>query len=151
LHDGYISLIGEAVKTHRRRNIPLTDPAKEILENLAKEAKQLDTHGNLVGLVFPSTSNPDKPRDMHKAFDKVVKEVGLDNLPGAGKLRIHDLRHCCGSALIMSGVDLETTRKLLGHRDITTTQRYLHVVDSHMRDAISKIGNLGISKKKNLK
>jgi site-specific recombinase XerD len=74
-----------------------------------------------------------------------VKRAGLDNIPGAGKLRIHDLRHCCGSALIMNGVDLETVRKLLGHRDISTTQRYLHVIDEHMSDAISKIGHLGVS------
>ncbi len=45
----------------------------------------------------------------------------------------------------MKGVDLETVRKLLGHRDISTTQRYLHVVDDHMAQAISKIGDLGIS------
>ena len=101
-------------------------------------------HGEPTGLVFPSRNNPNNPRDMHKAFNAAVLRAHLDNLPGAGKLRIHDLRHCCGSALIMNGVDLETVRKLLGHRDISTTQRYLHVVDSHMSQAISKIGNLGI-------
>ena len=44
----------------------------------------------------------------------------------------------------MKGVDLETVRKLLGHRDISTTQRYLHVIDDHMTQAISTIGDLGI-------
>jgi site-specific recombinase XerD len=81
---------------------------------------------------------------MHKAFNQIVRKIGLDNLPGAGKLRIHDLRHCCGSALIMRGVDLETVRKILGHRDITTTQKYLHVINDHLKNAINKIEDLGI-------
>ena len=115
----------------------------------SNNAKILDGQGNPKGLVFPSRNNPKKPRDLHKAFDNAVKNAGLGNLPGSGKLRIHDLRHCCGSALIMRGVDVETVRKLLGHRDISTTQRYLHVVDDHMLQAISKIDDLGISPKSN--
>ena len=142
---GYISLIGEEVKTHRRRTIPLTETAKQVLTELAHDYELIDREGQPRGLIFPSRNNPNKPRDMHKAFDAAVNRAGLNNLPGAGKLRIHDLRHCCGSALIMNGVDLETVRKLLGHRDITTTQRYLHVVDEHMSDAISKIDHLGVS------
>ena len=107
----------------------------------------MDKHGLPAGLVFPGRDDPKKPLDIHKAFNSAVKRAGLDNLPGSGKLRIHDLRHCCGSALVMSGVDLETIRKLLGHRDISTTQRYLHVVDEHTKSAIDKISHLGIANK----
>ncbi len=145
IKEGYVSLIGEEIKTHRRRTLPMTAEARQVFINLKEKAVLINTHGEPTGLVFPSRNNPDKPRDMHKAFDNAVHKAGLDNLPGSGKLRIHDLRHCCGSALIMKGVDLETVRKLLGHRDISTTQRYLHVVDDHMTQAISKIGDLGIS------
>jgi site-specific recombinase XerD len=44
----------------------------------------------------------------------------------------------------MEGADLETVRVILGHRDISTTQRYLHVVDEHKKKAIYRIGNLGL-------
>lgn len=145
IKEGYISLIGEEIKTHRRRTLPMTAEAKQVFINLKGKAVLTNIHGEPTGLVFPSRNDPSKPRDMHKAFDNAVHKAGLGNLPGSGKLRIHDLRHCCGSALIMKGVDLETVRKLLGHRDISTTQRYLHVVDDHMAQAISKIGDLGIS------
>ena len=77
------------------------------------------------------------------AFDRAVKRAGLDNLPGVGKLRIQDLRHLCGTFLVMNGVDLETVREILGHRDLTTTQRYLHMINDHKKNAISKIGHLG--------
>jgi len=95
-------------------------------------------------LVFPSRSDLKKPRDMHMAFDRAVKRAGLTDVPGAGKLRIHDLRHLCASYLLMTGNDVETVREILGHRDISTTQKYLHVVNEHKKQAISKIGHLGL-------
>lgn len=145
IQEGYISLIGEEIKSHRRRTLPMTSQAKQVFISLKEKVKIINMQGNPAGLIFPSRNNPKKPRDLHKAFDRAVHKAGLGDLPGAGKLRIHDLRHCYGSALIMRGVDVETVRKLLGHRDISTTQRYLHVVDDHMSEAVSKINNLGIS------
>jgi len=44
----------------------------------------------------------------------------------------------------MKGVDVETIREILGHRDISTTQKYLHVVNEHKKKAILKIGKLGL-------
>ena len=83
---------------------------------------------------------------MHMAFNRAVIRAGLTGLPNVGKLRIHDLRHICGSYLLMKGVDLETVRSILGHRDISTTQRYLHMVNEHKKRAISKINDLGLKK-----
>ena len=103
----------------------------------------MEDHRN--GLVFPARDNPSVPRDMHMSFDRAVKRAGLDKLPGAGKLGIHDLRHLCGTFLVMNGVDLETIRSVLGHRDLSTTQRYLHVVNEHKKQAMAKIGYLGIT------
>jgi len=148
LKEGYISLVGEETKGHRSRTVPLTNAAIEILKNLADQhnvSKVLDLNGNPVGLIFPSRFNPMEPRDMHMSFNRAVKRAGLDQLPGVGKLRIHDLRHLCGSFLVMNDVDIETIRSIMGHRDLSTTQRYLHVVNQHKKNAINKIGHLGIS------
>jgi integrase len=145
INEGYISLIGKETKNHRRRNIPISEPLKKELLKLLEKVKTMDKHGQPTGLVFPGRDDPKKTLDVHKAFISAVKRAGLDNLPGEGRLRIHDLRHCCGSAMVMNGVDLETIRKLLGHRDISTTQRYLHVVDEHTKSAIDKISYLGLN------
>lgn len=148
LKEGYISLVGEETKGHRSRTIPLTQAAQKILTELAEKHhvnKVLDLNGNPVGLIFPSRSNPLEPRDMHMSFNRAVKRAGLDQLPGSGKLRIHDLRHLCGSFLVMNGVDIETIRSIMGHKDLSTTQRYLHVVNQHKKNAINKIGHLGLS------
>ena len=137
LKEGLIHLIGKETKNHRSRTIPLTSAAISAFETLKRNKKDSD-------YVFPSRNDPSKPRDMHMAFDRAVHSAGLSNIPGAGKLRIHDLRHLCGSFLVMNGVDLETVRSILGHRDLSTTQKYLHMAREHKKRAIQKIEGLGI-------
>ena len=146
LTDAYILITSEVSKNHRTRHVPMTPAVYSVFLQLKQNSNDSSSVAEGNNLIFPSRSNPENPRDIHKAFDSAVVKAGLDKLPGIGKLRIHDLRHCCGSALIMAGVDLETVRKILGHRDISTTQKYLHVVDKHMSQSIKKIGNLGIPK-----
>lgn len=141
---GFINIIGSNSKNQRTRTVPLTKPALECLSILKQKHKHVDSKGNPIGVIFPANNNIDKPRDLHKAFNEAVSRASLDNMPGLGKLRIHDLRHCCGSALVMAGVDIETIRQILGHRDISTTQRYLHVVNEHMQKSMNKIEHLGV-------
>ncbi len=54
-------------------------------------------------------------------------------------LRFQDLRHTFASHLIMNAVDLVTVKELLGHRDITTTMRYAHLVPGHKHWAVNRI------------
>ncbi|HTO47583.1 MAG TPA: tyrosine-type recombinase/integrase [Burkholderiales bacterium] len=56
----------------------------------------------------------------------------------------HRLRHTFASHLVRAGVGLVTIRDLLGHRQITSTQVYLHVTAHDMRAAIDRhpIGHL---------
>jgi site-specific recombinase XerD len=39
------------------------------------------------------------------------------------------LRHSFASHQLRAGMDLEQLRAVLGHRNLTTTLRYLHLVD----------------------
>ena len=48
-------------------------------------------------------------------------------------------RHTFASHLVMSGVDLPTVKKLLGHADIETTMIYSHLADEHVDKAVDKL------------
>jgi integrase len=52
-------------------------------------------------------------------------------------VRLHDLRHSYASVAIDQGMDLARVKELLGHRDIGTTQRYVHLY----RDAVTQTVN----------
>lgn len=56
---------------------------------------------------------------------------------GIADCRFHDLRHTFGTRLAQAGVDLYLIMKLMGHRDIRSTMRYMHHNTESLRRGIS--------------
>ncbi len=58
---------------------------------------------------------------------------------------IHALRHAFATHLLESGqADLHTIQRLLGHRHITTTMRYLHLARKNITDRSSPLDLLNL-------
>lgn len=54
---------------------------------------------------------------------------------GLRHLKLHGLRHTCGSLLMSMGTDAETVRDILGHDSVRTTDIYLHPYERNKRNA----------------
>lgn len=53
--------------------------------------------------------------------------------------RCHDLRHHAASQMVMADVPLGKVAKILGHKLLETTQRYAHLADESLFEAVERI------------
>jgi integrase/recombinase XerD len=72
---------------------------------------------------------------------RVVKRAGLRK-----KATLHTLRHSYATHLLEAGVDVVTLQKLLGHSDLSTTARYLHLSTRQMQKLPNVLDLLGLPK-----
>lgn len=76
--------------------------------------------------------NPHTPT---KQFDHFLKRHGIRHL------KFHGLRHTSATMLLANGCDIKTVSSRLGHADITTTNIYVHALESTDRMAAQTFDN----------
>lgn len=54
-------------------------------------------------------------------------------------VRLHDLRHTAASIAVADGASLPIIGRILGHSDTKTTQRYAHLSDAPVREAVERL------------
>ncbi|MEM1224915.1 MAG: tyrosine-type recombinase/integrase [Planctomycetota bacterium] len=55
----------------------------------------------------------------------------------------HSLRHSFATRLVESGTDVQTVQRLMGHKDIETTMRYVHIRPKLGDSVRSPVDSLG--------
>ena len=119
--------LGFHVKNYQERYIPLTTDACEALLAL-RAAKSPITE-----FVFHK-SNGGRWQDLSEGLDALVRRAKLDLT--TGPVTLHTTRHTFGSWLALAGVPLRTIQKLMGHKSITTTERYAHLSRENLASAV---------------
>lgn len=126
LKHGFILL--NETKNGERREIPINNTLRQTLEGLPR---RIDN-----GYVFFNALTGEGYDDIKNSFKRLCKKAGIRDF------HFHDLRHTFASHLVMSGIDLTTVSRLLGHKNISMTLRYSHLAPKHLKDAVGILDNV---------
>ncbi len=113
------------------RTIPLNNTALALLQ---RRYKVRSINGDFV--FFNDFGTKIDANKLKKAFRKTAGDAKIADF------HFHDLRHTFATRLVQKGVDLYKVSKLLGHKDIATTQRYAHHYPESLRDGVDILDGL---------
>ncbi|MEK7571496.1 MAG: tyrosine-type recombinase/integrase [Patescibacteria group bacterium] len=109
---------------HAERLVPINKSAKEALHRYMQTRPQIeDDH------VFVTKSGkPFLVRNIRTAIERYFRIAGIENA------KVNDLRHTFVAHHLKHGVSLVLLSKILGHRRLSTTERYLEYVQDRAKD-----------------
>jgi integrase/recombinase XerD len=87
----------------------------------------------------PDATRPISPKAVFLACRKAAQKAGISKA-----IHPHSLRHAFATHLLEAGVNLRTIQILLGHANLETTARYLHVADVAVRTTASPLDSLDL-------
>ena len=108
------------------REVPMSQKMKKLLRGM--------TRGKPDDFVFCGSGGGRLRRKLRRDLMRVTAACGFPDVT-----KLHSLRHTFASHLVMSGVDVPTVQKLLGHADIQTTMIYAHLLPDHLSSAVDKL------------
>lgn len=115
-------------KSGHDRLVPLVLQLAELLEAIPKGARvaSAPVAPTQAGKVWGEWG-------LYQAFRRAARRVGVVGF------REHDLRHFFVTELFRRGASAPAVQALAGHADLTTTQRYAHLVQNDLRATIARL------------
>jgi integrase/recombinase XerC len=122
-------------KGHKERLVPIgrisIASIHEYRQQLEREwGIREDSHG---ALFLNKRGTRLSTRSMARILDKISKECGIP-VP----VSPHALRHSFATHMLDAGADLKVVQELLGHKSLSTTQRYTHVSISRLMETYDR-------------
>jgi integrase/recombinase XerC len=115
------------------RELPLNTPAVALLRAWIEERPKHAEDGERA--LFVSAR---RTRISIRTVERIV-QVLREAMGSPKKITPHTLRHSFTTQGIEAGAPLSAVSEMLGHASIATTQWYIHLSDTHRRDAVRRI------------
>jgi integrase/recombinase XerD len=128
LDSGILTCKGKGSKTRR---VPVGKSAVEWLKSyliLRRKKENIEINN----LFVSSLGTPMTRQAIFLLVKEYAEKIGLENVSP------HTLRHSFATHLIQNSADVRSVQQMLGHADISTTQIYTHITDSHLRKTYEK-------------
>ncbi|HVM68671.1 MAG TPA: tyrosine recombinase XerC [Gaiellaceae bacterium] len=127
LEERLVRALGKGAK---ERVVPLGRPAVEALRRyLAIGRPHLDRR-HRPELFLNARGGPLTRAGAFLILRRLAEKAGLE----PSRVHPHLLRHSFATHLLEGGADLRSVQELLGHADLSTTERYTHVSDRRRRE-----------------
>ena len=134
IDEGRMSILIEQAKGKKDRIAALSPVLLVMLREYIKEYNP-DKRGYL--FAGQNIGEPYSTRSMQLVLAAAKEKAGIIK-----EGSVHALRHSFATHLLDKGTDVTLIMKLLGHNDIKTTLRYLHVTNRDMLQIISPLDDL---------
>lgn len=132
-------------KGDKERTVYLNDACLEAIDAYMSVRKNQSATASDKNAFFLSSRNQRiSRRTVQHIIELNVKKLGLD----PHKFTTHKLRHTAATLMYQSGVNIRALQKILGHKQLTTTEIYTHVSDDQIKEAVSSHPLSGVKKKK---
>ena len=120
-------------KGDKERMVPVSGPA---LAAVAAHAALVPAHSRWL---FPSGKSYLSRVRLYQLVKALAARAGVN----PDHVSPHVLRHAFATHMLENGADLRALQALLGHADISTTERYTHVEAARLKSAVEKMHPLG--------
>jgi len=113
---------------HEERMVPLNKRAQEALNRYSKIRPNPPADGNSEHLFITKSGRPFLIRNIRTAVERYFRLAEVKNA------KVNDLRHTFVAHHLKHGVSLILISKILGHKRISTTERYLEYVKDRAKE-----------------
>lgn len=127
--EGFIKVTG---KGNKQRFVPIGSKTQKYINIWITIRTHIDVHPDHSDTLFLNNRGKQLTRAMIFTIIKdLAKAINLSKV-----ISPHTFRHSFATHLLENGADLRAIQLMLGHESITTTEIYMHVDRSHLKDVL---------------
>lgn len=119
-------------KGNKERLVPFGGPAAESLEAYLDERRQI-ARSDEKAVFVNKYGKRLSPRSVQRIIGSLRRQAGL-----VQRVTPHTLRHSFATHLLDGGADLRSIQELLGHANLSTTQKYTHITLDRLMEVYDK-------------